>query len=216
MRGSTRNFSVIILFMLLMLVSVKTVTGVEEDLLSCSTAITNLTWSENYDSTNNENNSYFKFQLDYQISNPNQENVTLYFPNLSQFVSNMTIVLENSSIVAYESPWGTFPAISEKKLQPGITKENTSFKLTIEMQDVTSLLDGIYTIWVDDDRVQNTNPLIVHNKTILTIEDGVIIIDYGTTIVTLGTGNQKMGYFLAFVVLIPIQGILKKKMNVGT
>lgn len=79
------------------------------------------------------------------------------------------------------------------------------------MQGITSLLDGIYTIWIDDDRVQNTNPIIVYNKTILTIDNGLIIIDYGTTQVTLDIGNQKTGYFLTFVILISVQLVIMKK-----
>lgn len=103
MKGIARNFSVIMILILLMLVSGNTVKG-EENLLSCSTTITNLTWSDYYHHTYNENYSYFKFEISYQILNPNQENVTLQFPNLLQFKSNMSIELENSSIIAYEVP----------------------------------------------------------------------------------------------------------------
>ena len=208
MKGNVRILSISLLIVLFSLANVNEIKGTSLLSKPLSTNITKLEWSEYTNSLWNESKSYFLFFAEYRILNPNSYSITIDFPYTVQFKINLTLDLEDSSIVAYEMPWGAFCAISQLTLQPGYTYGNSSTYIVVEEQNVVSLPNGIYTVWVQDCFTGSNESFIFYNETILTVQNEMEIIDYGTTVITLQSGFQ-LGFI--YVICFPFLLIFTKK-----
>jgi hypothetical protein len=181
-----------------------------KDLDNCETALTDLTWND-YVDPSNASNTIFDFDIEFQFLNPNAKDVTLNFPTSNTFVANMSIEFENTSLVAYEEPMGSFPVLTNLTFELGVTKDNVGYNLTIEAPGLTVLPDGNYTIWVYDNRTTNIDPIVIYHKTLLTIVDGVATIDYGTVFYTWPFGGVYTSIFFSALMLTAIVVKFKRR-----
>lgn len=150
--------------------------GIDEDQELLSTGITYLSWSETGGGYLNESHSHFEFYMDFEISNPNNEEVTIRYPDLGlKFYGNMSISFKNKNYNSYiHFQFTALSAETEETYKQGITERNTTFTLSITEQGLTQLPDGTYDIWVAN---RSYNPFIC-NHTKLKIKNGISTIDY--------------------------------------
>jgi len=212
MKRITAKLTVSVLVIALVIGTSNLISVEGKDLENCATALTDLTWSEYVDPLN-ASNTCFDFEIEFQFFNPNVRDVTLSFPNIVQFVANMTVELENTSLVVYEEPQGSFPALTNRTFEQGVITDNVNYTLTIESTGLIELPDGNYTIWVYDNRTTNTNPVVTYYKTLLTIVDGEITIDYGTVFYTWPFGGIYTVIFLSALMVTTIAMKFKKKLK---
>lgn len=210
MKKITARNIVVLLITILVVGNCSLISVEGKDLDDCATGLSNLTW-DYYTDPANSSNTCFEFEIEYQFFNPNAKDVTLSFPNLLQFVANMTIEFENTSLVAYEQPWGTFPTLSNRTFEQGVTTDHVNFTLVIEAHGLDTLPDGNYTIWVYDYRTINTDPVVIHYKTLLVIDGGDATIDFGIVFYTWPFGTMYAIIFFSALVAIVFTLNIKKK-----
>ena len=98
MKGITRGYLICLMGTLLIVGNVINCSGIDEDQKLLSTGITYLSWSETGGGYLNESHSHFEFYMDFEISNPNNEEVTIRYPDLGlKFYGNMSISFKNKN-----------------------------------------------------------------------------------------------------------------------
>lgn len=211
MKGITRGFLISIIGTLLILGNVIQSRGTDENQELLSTGITYLSWSKTSGGYLNENHSHFDFYMDFEISNPNNEEVIIRYPDLGlKFYANMTIAFRNKNFDSYgHFQFTALPAETEETYKQGITERNTTFTLSITKEDLTQLPDGNYDIWVAN---RSYDPFIC-NQTKLTINNGNPTIDYNPeTSIQLGLKGFSMTVYV--IVNLIILTILTKKQKI--
>ena len=212
MKRITAKLTVSVLVIALIIGTSNFISVEGKDLDNCETALTDLTWTEFEDPTN-ASNTCFEFDIDFQFFNPNAKDVTLRFPNSRPFVANMSIEFENTSLVAYEEPYGSLPVLTNLTFELGLTTDTVNYNLTLEADDLTELPDGNYTIWVYDNRTANIEPVVIYHKTLLVMAAGVPTIDYGTVFYTWPFGGIYTAIFLSALMVTAIAVKFKKNLT---
>ncbi|MHA1586751.1 MAG: hypothetical protein ACTSUW_05370 [Candidatus Heimdallarchaeota archaeon] len=211
----------VIVSVLFMSINSENITNVNSnDLLPIEIWITYLSWYISDQTLPGENSSHFEFDMDFIIYNPNDENVTLTFPNLRQFYGNISIELENPNHNASLYHGGDFPAISERTLEPGVSEDSLPFLMLIfETPDLIDLPDGNYSFWILGGSPFSEWSVITSYHTNVTIDDGLIFIDYFVTILpttptTSPTLEINISYSVLYIssfIFIGVLHIIKKK-----
>ncbi|MBK5114949.1 MAG: hypothetical protein JJE41_15090 [Candidatus Heimdallarchaeota archaeon] len=176
MKGITRGYLISLIGTMLIVGNVINCSGIDEDQELLSTGITYLSWSETGGGYLNESHSHFEFYMDFEISNPNNEEIIVSFPTLgNDFYANMTVTFKRNNYDSYDHlSFIGLSAVWERNFTPGITKDNTTFILSIKEQGLTNLPDGIYDIWIFSTSFVSFD----YNHTELAINKGIPIIDY--------------------------------------
>lgn len=176
MKGITRGLLISLTGILLIAGNTIKCRGTAEDQLLLSTGITYLSWSQTDGEYLNEIHSHFEFYMDFEISNPNNEEVTIRYPDLGlKFYANMTISFRNRNYNSYgHFQFTALSAETEETYQEGITERNTTFVLSVTEEGLTQLPDGSYDIWIAN---RSYAPFIC-NHTKMTIKNGNPTIDY--------------------------------------
>ncbi|NHJ39259.1 MAG: hypothetical protein FK731_04440 [Asgard group archaeon] len=151
--------------------------GTEDDLVSLNTGIAKISWSKVDYVYLDETHSHFEFIIDFEISNPNKVEVTLSFPYAGcTFFGNMTISFRNRNYETYDNTWiGGQCVVGYITFQPGITKENVMYRLSIEKQGLLELPDGRYDTWIFVDCYES---IVDYNHTLINVRNGIAEIDY--------------------------------------
>ncbi len=211
MKGITRGFQIIIIGTILLVGNQIECKGTEETTRSLSTDITNISWSKLELVYLNENHSNFEFNIAFEISNPNNEEVTLSFPYAgSTFFGNSSISFDNRKYESYDHTWiGGLCWVGNETFQPGITKKNIKYWVSVTEQGLLELPDGRYDIWVF---AHCYEPLVEYNHTIIRIRNGIADIDYNPP-TTISLGIKQMGVVLGInscLILLVINSKYKK------
>lgn len=210
MKRITKKYLVILLVTTLVFVNSSLISVEGKDLENCATVISDLTW-DYYTDPVNSSNTAFEFLIEYQFFNPNPKDVVLTFPNQTQFIANMTFEFEYVNLTAYEEPWTAIPAAANVTYEQGVVTYNTNFTLIIEASGLVVLPDGNYSLWVYDDRVANTNPVVIYYETLLVIDAGVPTINYGTVFYTWPFGSIYSAIFISALLVTAIAVKIRKR-----
>lgn len=154
-----------------------------------------------------ENCTNFDFILDCEILNPRIRKLTLYFPDSTGLLPNVTASFEdtNYTLALYYPPG--LPVVTKRIYDPGITRVKGNYRVKILTQNLTSLPFGEYTFVISG---YYRFSFVVISETIMTISDNGTSIIYGSLPFPDVTRQKRnlvfihIGLVLAFVfVLIP-------------
>lgn len=172
------------------------------------TAITNISLSNTLGPELCENCTHFDIIADFDILNPRIRRLTLPFSCMGgQLLLNVSVNFENNNYTLKYLHFACLTMVSHRTFNPGLTSEKTYLLTAINEPNLTSLPNGVYTLWVFGRTWQDT---VVFNETIMTISDEGTFIQYGTLPFSDTTKQKRSlviihtGLVLAFVfVLIP-------------
>ncbi|NHJ87202.1 MAG: hypothetical protein FK734_17190 [Asgard group archaeon] len=131
--------------------------------------ITNIIFPHSYQLIESVNYSSFLFMVDFLVTNPNEEDITLSFDNIGPiYLVNITYQLENSSIVfnSYRDIV-LVPTLTEYVVKSGTTENSTFLYLITEDLSITKLPEGEYILFVCFRELGETNLISVRARVII-------------------------------------------------
>lgn len=148
-------------------------------------AITDISWTTVEYAFLNENYTNFEFTIDYDITNPNDENITLAFPNSGwRFYIDMNATFRNKNIEMKDyTSFGGLSVVCYENFSYGITSKTQPYWIGFNKQDLTVPPDGTYYLMIKSKNIDDS--IVTSNITRLYIRDSnpTIIYDYtGPTI----------------------------------
>ena len=152
--------------------------GAAEEEKPLNTAISNINWSKVDYLFLNENYTNFEFTIDYDIINPNEENVTLTFPTCGYSIfANMSAYFKDRKLEMYDyTSFCGLSVIYTECFSSGLTSKTVHYIIGIKKQGLTNLPDGTYYIWMECCNIDDS--VVTANSTKLLIKEGNPIIIY--------------------------------------
>ena len=175
------------------------------------TKIKDISW-EKKPPTYMDNHTHFEFTINFDITNPTNESVTLSYPYAGcQFYGNFKVIFYNLGIEALNHTYyGGLCVVGEREFQPGTENEDVYYIMGFEEENMTRLPDGHYTIWVAS---YNYGDNVHHNYAYIRIVDGISTISYEEELPTLEISNNYNAFLTSLFVVLLCIGFTKRKKN---
>lgn len=207
-KKNQKIFSLVILLVSLLFITTNHTNEWKLGELPLSTAITHLEYSSIDSTYLNENYSNFEFTIDFQIANPNSENVILEFTTTgNNFLGNMTATINNKHSEIFNYDPGCFGACWTFNISPGIVNKTITYRIGLTQQGLEELPDGKYILWVEispfDERIY------IANQTLLIIKDGNTYIYYNQ-LISMKLNPSLIYFLISGVIIINFNMIYKK------
>lgn len=178
-----------------------------------TTGITKIVWEKVEYESLNQNYSNFEFTINYDILNPNEENVTLTYPGSAyEFKANVSAQFKDKQLTMYDyTSFVGYPAEREENITSGITSKSTSYRIGINKKNITELPEGIYYFWIKAYNSDETE--VKSNITTLIVKNGNPTIYYNieTTIIM---GKSLVFIFVSNLFILPTIRIAKYRKEV--
>ena len=212
-KGICKRVTFVLLLSVLVMVNNQftKVNGEETNFQKIRLTPTDVIWE--VDDEDDNETSIFSVALNVTINNPNSYSLDLSYPTeLLQMIGTVaSIELEQNLSANLYSSCATFCLVMDyRTINPGITTNLSSSKLTIHEDGLTELPDGNYTLSA---YLYNQNETrFISDKLIIQMNNGIPTIDF-STMPTVNTGFQEIIFTVTIFTILIVYDLKKRSLN---